>query len=173
MAVRMAEDRWRHNGWQRRKRLLAWAVPGVEWRLNRGRKVRLLTLPGPGMAMGDLAQAWRAIAKRIWRQSHELEFCGTRGIGSLHGVPHIHVLCDWGESWIPQGWFSMAWRDVTSYRVVDVRRVKSIGAARYVAANVAGYLADQAGGRMFRSRAWLVGLPAARLASSTSATSGR
>jgi hypothetical protein len=69
-------------------------------------------------------------------------------------VPHAHVLCDWGEEWIEQAWLSDSWQAITSYRVVDVRQVESTKAARYVADNVAGYVSDQAGGRMFRSRGW-------------------
>lgn len=154
IAVDLDAERVRRNGWGRRKRLLAWSVPGVERRLAAGRLVRLLTLPGPGMRMEDLAQSWKSLAQRMKRSAGELEFCGTRAIGAKTGVPHVHVLCDWGTYYIPQGWFSMAWADITSYKVVDVRRVRDARAARYVASNVAGYLADQAGGRMFRSRGW-------------------
>lgn len=155
IALAIEAEKFKHNGWERRKRLLLWAVPGVEWRLQKGREVRLLTIPGPGMAMRDLAEAWKRLAQRIKRQTGELEFCGTRAIGGNTGLPHIHVLCDWGGAYVPQGWFSVAWADLTSYRVIDVRRVRSVGAARYVASNVAGYLSQQAGGRMFRSRGWL------------------
>lgn len=154
VAVAVRVEQWDRLGWQRRKRLLKWAVPGVERRLLAGRRVRLLTIPAPGVTMAQLAESWFALRHRITRQAGELEFCGTRAVGGRTGVPHIHVLCDWGEAWLPQAWFSEAWRGITSYAVVDVREVKSVGAARYVAANVAGYVSDQAGGRMFRSRGW-------------------
>lgn len=154
VAVAIREEQWRRLGYERRKRLLKWAVPGVDRRLAAGRRVRLLTIPAPGVSMAQLAESWAALRHRITRAAGELEFCGTRALGSRTGVPHVHVLCDWGSSWISQGWLSEAWEAITSYRVVDVREVQSSGAARYVAANVAGYLSDQAGGRMFRSRGW-------------------
>jgi len=159
VAVAIAEQRFRYLGWQRRKRLLAWAVPGVERRLAAGRRVRLLTLPYPGSSMGELAQAWRNLRDRLVRKTGELEFCGTRAVGSRTGVAHAHVLCDWGAAYAEQAWFSESWREISGFGVVDVRQVVSVGAARYVAANVAGYVSDQAGGRMFRSKGWLVGLP--------------
>lgn len=155
VAVDIRADQWKRLGWQRRKRLLRWAVPGVENRLLCGRRVRLLTIPAPGVTMAELSECWSQLRKRIERRSGELEFCGTRALGSKTGVPHIHVLCDWGTVWVSQAWLSIAWQEITSYGVVDVREVRSAGAARYVAANVAGYLSDQAGGRMFRSRGWL------------------
>jgi hypothetical protein len=155
LALRLDGDRIRRNGWQRRKRLLRWAVPGVELRLQAGRVVRLVTLPAPGLSMAHLAHAWLAFRMRIERRAGELEFCGTRAIGSRTGVPHVHVLCDWGSAWVSQSWLSIAWLELTGYGVVDVRQVRSAGAARYVAANVAGYVSDQAGGRMFRSAGWL------------------
>jgi hypothetical protein len=107
--------------------------------------------------MGALAVAWSDLRKRVVRETGELEFCGTRAIGARTGVPHGHVLADWGFAWLEQEWFSDAWSEITGFRVVDVRQVRSEGAARYVAANVAGYVADQAGGRMFRSRGWFLG----------------
>ena len=104
--------------------------------------------------MGQLADSWSQLRKRIDRHAGELAFCGTRALGSRTGVPHVHVLCDWGSAYVSQSWLSDAWEGITSYAVVDVRQVRSAGAARYVAANVAGYVSDQAGGRMFRSRNW-------------------
>jgi hypothetical protein len=154
VAVAVRVDQWDRLGWQRRKRLLKWAVPGVEWRLQAGRRVRLLTIPAPGVTMAQLSECWSQLRKRLERRAPELEFCGTRAVGSRTGVPHVHVLCDWGSAWVSQAWLSTAWQEITSYGVVDVREVRSIGAARYVAANVAGYVSDQAGGRMFRSRGW-------------------
>jgi len=156
IAVRVAVrvDQWERLGWQRRRRLLKWSVPGVERRLSAGRRVRLLTLPAPGVTMAQLSESWAALRHRILRSAGELEFCGTRALGSRTGVPHVHVLCDWGGAWLSQEWLSAAWAVITSYTVVDVREVRSVGAARYVAANVAGYVSDQAGGRMFRSRGW-------------------
>lgn len=154
VAVAVRSEQWDRLGWQRRKRLLKWAVPGVERRLTAGRRVRLLTIPAPGVTMAQLSDCWADLRHRIVRSAGELEFCGTRALGSRTGVPHVHVLCDWGEAWISQEWLSAAWREITSYSVVDVREVRSAGAARYVAANVAGYVSDQAGGRMFRSRGW-------------------
>jgi hypothetical protein len=159
VAVAVAEQRFRYLGWQRRKRLLAWAVPGVQRRLASGRRIRLVTLPYPRSSMAQLAHAWLVLRHRIERRTGELEFCGTRAIGSRTGVPHCHVLADWGPEWLAQEWFSMSWREITGFSVVDVRQVSSVGAARYVAANVAGYVSDQAGGRMFRSRGWLPRLP--------------
>src|SRR5438874_3049990 len=99
-AVSLREEQWRHLAWQRRKRLLKWAVPGVERRLLTGRRVRLLTIPAPGVTMQQLAEAWVALRHRLVRRAGELEFCGTRALGSRTGVPHVHVLCDWGTSWV-------------------------------------------------------------------------
>jgi hypothetical protein len=154
VAVDVREEQWRHLAWQRRKRLLKWSVPGVERRLLAGRRVRLLTIPAPGVTMAQLSDCWSQLRKRIERRAGELEFCGTRALGSKTGVPHVHVLCDWGTAFVSQAWLSEAWQSITSYAVIDVREVSSSGAARYVAANVAGYVSDQAGGRMFRSRNW-------------------
>lgn len=153
-AVRDAQQRWRSQAWQRRKRLKMYAVPGVLWRLEVGRRVRLLTLPYPGATMAQVAGAWNLLRRRIERRTGELEFCGTRAIGGRTGNPHAHVLCDWGAGFIDQVELAEWWFEITGYRVVDVRMVKSAGAAEYVAANVAGYVSDQAGGRMFRSRGW-------------------
>jgi len=154
IALAVDQERLARNGWQRRKRLLKYAVPGVVRRLSAGRRVRLLTLPYPGASMETVGGAWKLMAARLLRECGELQFCGTRAIGARTGNPHVHVLCDWGDHFVPQAWLAATWLELAGFQVVDVREVKSEGAARYVAANVAGYLSQQAGGRMFRSARW-------------------
>jgi hypothetical protein len=54
-----------------------------------------------------------------------------------------------------QAALSAMWRELTEYAVVDIREVKSVGAARYVAAQVTGYVAEQGTGRVLVSKGWL------------------
>lgn len=159
--VAEAERRWLRQGYQRRRRLRDALTAGVASRLTAGRRCRLLTLPYPGASSVELHAAWVLMRHRIRRRTGELEFCGTVAVGDEHGVLHLHVVADWGGSWIGQDELSRWWRELTSYAVVDVRQVKSEGAAAYVARQVGGYVGQQGTGRMVKSRGWFPVSPGA------------
>jgi len=115
----------------------------------------LVTLPFPGADAKDLYSAFRLLVKRLRRQQGVVEFWGVRAVGSKSGVLHVHAVMDMGYLRGGQARLSELWLGITGFGVVDIREVKSAGAARYVAAQVTGYVAEQGTGRMLVSKGWL------------------
>jgi hypothetical protein len=155
IAVRIAQQRWAYEGYQRRKRVRQRLEAGIISRLARGRRLSLVTLPFPGADTGELWAAFRLLVRRLRHQQGSVEFCGVRAVGSKTGVLHAHVVMDMGYLKGGQKWLSEQWEILTGCRVVDIREVKSSGVVGYVARQVTGYVADQGTGRLLISKGWL------------------
>jgi hypothetical protein len=125
---------------------------GISRRLALGRRLSLVTLPFPGADARELHAAFRLLVKRL-RVRGPVEFCGVRAVGSKSGVLHVHAVMD--MAYVRQAVLSAMWRELTEYAVVDIRELKTVGAARYVAAQVTGYVAEQGTGRVLVSKGWL------------------
>lgn len=119
--------------------------------------VRLVTLTYPGGDAGDLWAAHRLLVKRIRRDYGRWEYCGCRAVAP-GGLPHLHEVTV--GAFVPQGWLSKQWLELTGYSVVDIRALgQGEGAmvARYVARQVGGYVGQQGQGRLLESAGWLRG----------------
>ncbi len=155
IAVRIAQQRWSYEGYQRRKRVKSRLEAGITSRLFQGRRLSLVTLPFPGADSGELWAAFRLLVRRLRHEQGKVEFCGVRAIGSRTGVLHAHVVMDMGYLKGGQRWLSEQWEILTGCRVVDIREVKSAGVVGYVARQVTGYVSDQGTGRILISKGWL------------------
>jgi hypothetical protein len=108
----------------------------------------------PDADAGDLWAAFRLLVRELRREG-DLDYCGTRATGSKTGLLHVHVVMDWGDRFVSQDRLSKLWERYTGYAVVDVREVRSVGAAAYIARQVGGYVGEQGTGRLLASAGWV------------------
>jgi hypothetical protein len=102
-----------------------------------GQRMRFMSLPLPEATQQELMVAFKLLVRRIRRAYGPFDYKHVTERGRQTGLLHLHVLFYGG--FIPQGWLSKTWDDLTGHQVVDVRAANP-GAAVYMAKTLVGYL---------------------------------
>jgi hypothetical protein len=111
-----------------------------------------MTLPIPGGDRQTLRASLRRLVALIRRHYGRFDYLAVYEVGAKTGVGHLHVV--FYGTFIPQGWLSAAWEDISGFAVVDVRAADG-EVVTYMVKTLVGYLSkDDHGGRMMRSKGW-------------------
>ena len=87
----------------------------------------------PDLAAQQISHAFTCLVKRLRRFDPATDFQYLAVYeATKQGWPHLHILTR--TPWIPKGWLSRQWADLTGSPVVDIRRISDpVKAAAYVA----------------------------------------
>lgn len=123
-------------------------MSGVE----RGGRLRLLTLTSSPQSPPDIHRSFRKVVKRLKRRNLLTGYIQIPEL-TVSGLAHKHVL--FRGSFIEQAFLSALWQQIHNARVVDIRAVHAFKSKRHLASYLAKYLSKSGHGRFSWDWGWV------------------
>lgn len=120
--------------------------------LERGGKLRFLTLTSSNEAPADIQKSWRALYMRMLRRGLITGYIKVPELTEA-GKQHLHVL--FRGNFIAQRLLSLWWSEIHQSSVVDIRFVRPYGGKKRVASYMAKYMSKEQAGRYSWSWGWV------------------
>lgn len=154
--IKYYEELQEKNKQKKRRRCFQRVISGIQ----RGGRLRFITLTSSDVAPADIQKSWKILYKRLRRRNlikgyiKVIEFTKA-------GRPHLHIL--FRGSYIEQALLSAWWQDIhKSYRV-DIREMKTYGRGKkgkritheMVANYMSKYMSKEGAGRYSWSWGWV------------------
>lgn len=120
--------------------------------INRGGRLRFLTLTSSDAAPDDIQRSWRCLYMRLLRRGLVTGYIKVPETGE-DGRKHLHIL--FRGSYIQQQLIKAMWKQIHLSDVVDIRLVKSYGNPKRLASYMAKYMTKELAGRYSWSWGWV------------------
>jgi len=120
--------------------------------LERGGKLRFLTLTSSNDSPQDIQKSWRALYMRMKRRGLIQGYIKVPEF-TQSGKLHLHVL--FRGDYVAQKLLSKWWSEIHQASVVDIRAFKPDGSKRRVASYMAKYMSKEMAGRYSWSWGWV------------------
>ena len=120
--------------------------------IERGGRLRFLTLTSSVDSPDDIQKSWRALYMRLKRRNLVQGYIKVPEY-TKEGRLHLHIL--FRGNFIEQALISRMWSQIHQAPVVDIRAVKMAGNKRKVANYMAKYMSKESAGRYSWSWGWV------------------
>lgn len=147
-AVEFIDFNEKAKSYSRSKRCFHRVISGLE----RGGRVRMLTLTSSEEAPSDIQRSWRKLYMRL-RRRRLIEGYIKVPERTKEGKLHLHIL--FRGKYIAQRFLSRQWKEIHESEIVDIRAVKLKRGKKNVAAYMAKYMNKSLAGRYSWNWNWV------------------